>query len=1037
MVRLTGLSGTGKTRLLEALFDPTIGDQPLDTAQAIYADIGHDAPQPSASQLATRLAAEGRRAILLLDNCPRETHEAIAAVIKGSAGPLSLITVDLDIRDDRPEGTDVFRLQAASEAVMDALIEQRYPALSQAIRRRIAEFSGGNARIALLAARNVGPGANLADLSDEWLFERLFHQRRASDQGLLQAAEALALVYSFDGETSKADAAELPILASRAGLDVRVVRRAVAELTRREIVQSRGRWRAILPQPLANWLAKRALENQLPLEIAEAFLGCGNPRLLQSFAHRLSYRYDSPGAQQIAGAWLGPGGPFSDLGDMSARGLDIRIDLLKHLAAVDPTAALDLIERFVDGSTLDQLKPKACQVRNTAMSLLRKLAWFPQHFRRSVFLLSRFIQAGMGEAGTNHDTHHLEELFWFFLSGTRADPKQRLVLVEELVAAPDGPTNESGLMALRGMLKADGFGSTQDFSFGGRAFDFGWAPETLADYQDWYGGALEIAKGLALSASPLRAAARQAIAEHFRDIWCFGQVFDQLEAAVLAIGTQAYWPEAWIAVRETIGLDAQWMDVGPVARLQVLKERLAPVVLPERLRAYVLTPAYRVAELAYWEAVDADDGYELAHQAVIDETQQLGREVGAAPALLDGMWLELFGPDAHQTSWFGEGLAETVVDLIQTWRDLLGHYAATDEQHRNPSLLGGFLRVAAVRDRVAVEGFLDAAVDDPLLGPAFPFLQVSVGVDEAGVQRLIASVTAGLAAPRQYSPLMFGRTTQSIPAADLARLVLGIAALPGGYGVAVEVLYMYFHASQDALTHRASPLLDCGRQLLRTVPVDEDQQATGYRLARIATVCLWGAEAAQDASLICNRIVDASAVSLGSARKLDDLIGVLLTLYPQPALDCWLGDRHDCSHMLTWRLVRDDDRNPFGKVPIPILMEWAAQDPATRFPRLADAIPVLARTKVEPHAWSESALALLDAAPDRATLLKVLGVRLRPSHWGGSLADILERRRPLIQQFFADQDPAVRQVAREIDRYLQREIADEVAREVNRDERFE
>jgi hypothetical protein len=40
MVRLTGLSGTGKTRLLEALFDPSIGEQPLDAAHAIYPDTG-------------------------------------------------------------------------------------------------------------------------------------------------------------------------------------------------------------------------------------------------------------------------------------------------------------------------------------------------------------------------------------------------------------------------------------------------------------------------------------------------------------------------------------------------------------------------------------------------------------------------------------------------------------------------------------------------------------------------------------------------------------------------------------------------------------------------------------------------------------------------------------------------------------------------------------------------------------------------------------------------------------------------------------
>jgi hypothetical protein len=141
--------GAGKTRLLETLFDPRVGDQHLDPALALYVDIGHDAPQPSPGQL----IAEGKRTILLMDNCPRETHDAIAAVCKSQGTPPSLITVDLDIRDDRPEDTDVFRLQNALEAVIESLLIRRYPALSQAVRRRIAEFSDGNARIAILIAQ--------------------------------------------------------------------------------------------------------------------------------------------------------------------------------------------------------------------------------------------------------------------------------------------------------------------------------------------------------------------------------------------------------------------------------------------------------------------------------------------------------------------------------------------------------------------------------------------------------------------------------------------------------------------------------------------------------------------------------------------------------------------------------------------------------------------------------------------------------------------------------------------------------------------
>jgi hypothetical protein len=126
-VRLIGLSGTEKTRLLEALFDPQIGDQALDPALAAYADIGAEAPQPSVSQLANRLIAEGKRAVLLLDNCPWETHDAIAPVCQSAGSPISLITVDLDIRDERPEHTDAFRLQNASGAVIESLLERRWP----------------------------------------------------------------------------------------------------------------------------------------------------------------------------------------------------------------------------------------------------------------------------------------------------------------------------------------------------------------------------------------------------------------------------------------------------------------------------------------------------------------------------------------------------------------------------------------------------------------------------------------------------------------------------------------------------------------------------------------------------------------------------------------------------------------------------------------------------------------------------------------------------------------------------------------------
>ncbi len=75
-VRLVGLSGVGKTRLAEALFDPAVGHNSLDPSLAIYADTA-DEPAPTPGNLASDLIAGRTRAILVVDNCPPETHDGL------------------------------------------------------------------------------------------------------------------------------------------------------------------------------------------------------------------------------------------------------------------------------------------------------------------------------------------------------------------------------------------------------------------------------------------------------------------------------------------------------------------------------------------------------------------------------------------------------------------------------------------------------------------------------------------------------------------------------------------------------------------------------------------------------------------------------------------------------------------------------------------------------------------------------------------------------------------------------------------------
>jgi hypothetical protein len=278
--RLVGLSGTGKTRLVQALFEPVEGTgSPLERGRLLYTDLGHS-PDPSAREMLLRLGEAGQRAMVIVDNCNPNAHRTLTEVARQFPAHLSLLTVEYDVADeDSPEATDVFELAPSSGPVLESILARLAPHLDSSDRIRIVEFAGGNARIALALAGTVAAGETLGTLNDGELFRRLFRQGQADDEGLLRAAEACSLVYSFDGEDTQSDASELRISG-------RELFRHVSTLMRRDLVQSRSKWRAVLPPALANRLARSALQSIPRADIVDAFMS--SERLLVSFSRRLS-----------------------------------------------------------------------------------------------------------------------------------------------------------------------------------------------------------------------------------------------------------------------------------------------------------------------------------------------------------------------------------------------------------------------------------------------------------------------------------------------------------------------------------------------------------------------------------------------------------------------------------------------------------------------------------------------------------------------------------------------------------------------------
>ncbi|MFC3725427.1 hypothetical protein [Neoaquamicrobium sediminum] len=773
VVRLVGLSGVGKTRLVEALFDASVGDGALDPSLAIYTNEA-DGPNPPPAGLASDLIAAQTRAILVVDNCTPELHRRISEITRSSSSTISVITVEYDIREDQPEGTDVFVLDTSSVSLIETLVERRYPHLSQIDARTIAEFSGGNARVALALASRIEKTETVAGLNEEELFRRLFQQRHDPDPSLLLVAQSCSLVYSFDGETFDGAEAELPILGHLIGKSMDEMYAGVAELKQRDLVQARAKWRAVLPHAVANRLAKRALQSIPPAKVKSVLVDNAPERILRSFSRRLGYLDDSKEAQSIVKAWLAPGGLLNDLPNFT----ELSRAIFTNVAPVAPEVVLAALETALSGANEAVLGRCGHFVR-----LLRSLAYEPGFFVRSLALLAKFAARPSGETNDNEAIQVVESLFHIVLSGTHAPVEMRVRAAEALLDSDEEALRRLGVKALEALLKTGHFTSHYEFDFGARSRDYGYYPADGAQVRAWFDSVLKLARRFALSDNPIAAEVHKAVAREFRGLWSYSGQAEQLDQLARAIAASSFWRDGWIASRQTRIFDGKDMDTELRRRLTDLEEFLRPKDLLSKVRGLVIGD--RAGSLDLDDFYDEEDeeeggsdftaGYAERAARSAAAIRDLGQDLAADEDALETVLAELMGGNPR-VALLGEALAGAAESPRTIWYAIVGQFAVTE--NAGLQLLGGYLRGLMGRDVALTGVLLDEALEHPALAAWFPILQSSVEIDPSALARLHRSIELGMAQITTYYSLAYGRVSDSVPGPEFRDLIIAIARQP-------------------------------------------------------------------------------------------------------------------------------------------------------------------------------------------------------------------------------------------------------------------
>jgi hypothetical protein len=1026
VVRLVGLSGVGKTRLVQALFDDRVGQFALAPDLAIYTNLSDD-PNPQPIAVVAELIARQSRQVLIVDNCTPELHRKLAEVCTRTESRVSLLTVEYDVREDQPEGTDVFELQPSSDDLIEKLLQRRVNGLSQVNARSIATFASGNARVALALAHAVDSYESVASLKDAELFERLFRQRNESSSSLLLSAQACSIAYSFQGEDLGTGAeAELSKLAAIVGKDARTLYADVAELKRRDLVQQRGVWRALLPHAIANRLAALALEN-ISSQDFDQLVGSASGRLLRSLSRRLGYLHTSLAAQSIVKRWLADGGLLGRVEELNETGRA----MLNNIAPVDPTGAIDAIERAV----LRARQAGKVLAGEEFRTLLLSLAFEAGLFERCVALILDLIEFEEPGRYANQVRNSFPSLFHLFLSGTHASIEQRCHVVDDLLKSNSDVRRELGFKSLEALLDTGPFSSFHHFEFGGRSRDYGWHPKCRQDMVHWFRSALELCGALDMSNGEVSSRVRIIVGSHLWGLWTQAELHDDVEAICREFKGRRFWPEGWAGIRSIRQLRDDPLPAAQDAKLAQIEALLSPQTLLEQVRGRVL----RSIRDAHDDIGFRD--YEAQFQRHQQGLTELGRTIAAEPAVLEELMDELTACSAGLTLGpLAKGLVDATPSRRVLWDKLVASFRLADPAQRSAELLACYLYNLQSADTELTEELLTECLNDPVLTEWFPYFQQRVVISGAGLQRLKDSLAQKSAPADRYRGLGWINKLDDSAMLELIQLVLGLV---GGFEVAIDSIHMRIFQERRDESVLSPELIAAGRIVLEACEFDQRLNHDTHALQEVIEACLSSADAIPMVEMLLARLRAARANWRLGFTEEKPILGALFAAQPIAVLNnLFASNKPDEERFRGFFDYDDISGSPLSRIPEPTLLAWCEEDSTVRYPLIAARMVPFSKApnSDKPH-WKPSALALLETAPDKIEVLKHYISHFEPMSWSGSRSATWEANARLLDHFENHSDINLAAFARLRRDDMRRSIDDlkrqELDSEKRENERFE
>lgn len=1117
VIHLTGASGLGKTKLaLEAFRPPS---QKFNDSDEVEEDLSDLVLYSSAEELKDFSFKElTSRAILIIDDCSIEQAESFHKVLSTQkVSSLSLLTIGNEGNAESIRGIfrhiwkeknetekQIITLEPDEVIVKEMLLESH-----KYLEPKFKELTSGFPLMATLL-KEAGPVYLLKEdipiIRNKMLWGK---QEPDTDGKRVIAACSLfdTICFSDEGQETRLGSSvkrwekEARYIAKIiCKIDFDTFYEKIQSFKKRKVVQQHGRFIQVRPKPLAVWLANELIEDTPPGSITKWFADMDTYKelykldpieeklyseteqkdlikwkteqsalngLRESFCRQLSYLGSFSNAKSLAKHLCGEDGFF---GNEKTLNTEWGFRCFRHLAELNPTVALQTLQRVFGNKTLEELQNvpawKTYRISGKVhfpselIWTLQKLAVTKELYPQSAKLLLKFGEAEESDNWGPKATDVFTEHFQFYLSGTEAPPDLKFQIIDEIQQSESTKQKEIALQALDRALKISGFSRSSDVVQTNRGQSFkDWKPKTYGEQWDYFRTALKYLVQFATKDKnqDIKKKACDFIASNLN---CFFEqrLYDEVENAIKEIvsvhGT--HWP---LATNETLLFlkynsekitEKNKKQINKILNLLQSKETLS-----ERIRSYVTECLWvdlhdqiqKNENKKYMKQLDqlitdfvnlidnqekSSSGLKPSNAATLNKKKTVSEPLHNAHRTNEKIhpYLQiLFHGEQGNTLYFAQRIVEELKDPLKFASEFLDFIQKhKEDKDFNPTFLAGFVvglnnnntdpnKKEKILDKIAEDsGLLD------LLIPAY----YNIDLQDRDIIRLINVIDKINLKSADLRTLAVGQKCKSVNSEIMGKLIQTLSRK--GIRFSWDALQIYnYYKGRDKFKQK-NKLIPILYDLLtqdKFLSDKEKYDTMDDHYYEKAVNDLLGSEYGEDFSkkFISQTItIKTSVFDLSiSSETIRKCLLKIIEEYPDMILLTIMNntDNFNIDFLFKTESVNRHQTSPLARLSAEQIKGWCETNP--------DKIPAFLAKNMSlsnnGQSWSPSAKLLLDEYGDKTNVTDALSMNLGHFTWTGRLSDYFEKTKELVKQLTDHKHKNVRDFAEreifQLDKMLQ------------------